>query len=333
MKMKASVFRILLLMAVCWWFQSCIHEYPSITPSGVGEDPTKINGFIELSYDLSWDHLFHSIDFQTKAARGDNSHRFVVEVSKDGKSLLHDVEYIDDEEFSNGRFRRKLSIPLAAEEYEIAAWYDRVDDNGNTFFDASNLENINILNRSTTDTLAFHCAFSHAKLDLRKYSGQSKTVNAVQEMEMMIPGARFQVVATDVQKFITLQKEALNQGDKFSILADFSRGGYDVFNAYTGNSYHSGNTYSLSGAIRLPFAEYDEITIGQGFMFCQADGEIGMRLTVMNSALASVSQTGLFSFPVKPGFITVVKGDFLTNPLDGVFTVDNIWSGEILFNY
>ena len=311
--------------------QNCIHEYPVPVPnSGVGEDPTIVDGYIELNYDLSWEKFLHNIEFSTKASKID-THRFTVEVTDKDQTIIHDVEYISNEEFATGRFRRKLSIPLKASQYKIAAWYDRIDDTGNPYFNASDLKNITILNASTVDTLAFHCAFSTDTLDFRGYAGKINSLKVVKELEMQLPGARFQIVATDVQDFITEQKEALNQGDKFTVHLNLSSGAFNGFHAFDNYVSYSGGGYELEGRLRLPFAEYDEITIAQGFVFCQDEDELTMSISVKNPALSTVSKTDFFSIPIKRGYITVVKGDFLIHPVDGIFNINTIWAGEIIY--
>ena len=82
--------------------------------------------------------------------------------------------------------------------------------------------------------------------------------------------------------------------------------------------------------MRLPFAEYDELKIAEGFLFCDNDSETSIQLSVLNSALVTVSRTEYFTFPIKRGYITTVRGDFLTHSLNGIFTVDHIWGGEII---
>ena len=330
MRVSRALF-IFFLISTAFLWQNCIHEYPVAQGnSGIGEDPETVSGYIELNYDLSWQYILHSIDFSTKSGNQKN-HRLIVEVSKDGETVIHDTHYIDDTEFATGKFRRKLSIPLEAKRYEIAAWYDRIDDNGTEYFKADKLSDISIKNHSTTDTLAFQCAFSADVLDLTGYAKQREETIVVKELDMQLPGSRFQIVATDVQDFILEQKEALNQGDKFTTCLDFKSGGNDVFSAYSQRTYSSSDDIRLSGWMRLPFAEYDELIIGQGFVFCEDEGTVAMRVSIKNSALLTVSETAVFTFPIKRGYITVVKGDFLTHPIDGTFKVDHIWSGEIIY--
>ena len=320
-----------LAFAAAALMQSCIHEYPVMTSSsGIGERPGEVVGYIELSYDLSWEEMIHTIYFSTKAASG-KTHRFVVEVEKDGVEILHDVVLIDDNEFATGKLRRKLSQPLKAERYEIAAWYDRIDENDNAFFNADNLRKIRITNTSTVESRAFDCGYCSDELDLRSFGNEKKTVETVKTMELQLSCGRFELVATDVQQFITEQKEALNQDDKFTVFIEFPDEAKDVFNAFSGSCSRSGDNYSLSGRMRLPFADYDELSIAQGLVFCKGEENIRIKLSVKNSALSTVSQTEIFSIPVRTGFNTIVKGEFLVNPLDGFFNINHIWEDEIYY--
>lgn len=321
----------LLIIAIIFGLQNCIHEYPvPVNNSAVGEKPATVEGFIELNYNLNWEKLIHKVDFSTKS-NSVASHRFIVEVCRDGETVIHDVEYVNDEEFATGQFERKLSLPLEAAQYEISAWYDRKGDSETHYFNADDHRAINILNTSTTDTLAFHCAYASDILDLRKYTGEKKTVSVHKNMEMQLPGARFQIVATDVQDFISLQKEALNQGDNFTVHINFSGGTLNAFHTFNNYAYSTGEEYELSGRLRLPFAEYEEITIAQGLVFCNEDNGLSMQISVKNSALYTVSQTDYFLIPIKRGQLTIVKGDFLIHPVDGILHINNIWAGEIYY--
>lgn len=330
--MRKQILHLTLLLTSACFLQGCIHEYPLEGASGgKGEDPTAVEGYIQLNYDLNYEDLLHNIDFSTKAPSS-GTHRFIVEIRNGSETIVHDVAYTDDTEFSTGTFRRKLSSTLKTGRYEISAWYDRVDSDGEPYFKADRLDHIEQNSFSTTDTLAFQCAFATDILDLREYAGGSKTVQVTKELEMKIPGARFQLVATDVQTFIAQQKEALNQGDKFTVWLDLANRDRSDFNAFSGSPLLSDKKPDYSGWMRLPFAEYDELTIAQGFIFCNEEDNAIMTLSVKNSALFTVSKTNQFTFPVKRGYNTIVKGDFLTRPVDGILNVDNIWAGEIYYD-
>lgn len=313
--------------------QGCIYEYPvpvnGVIP-GVGEDPSAVNVMVEVTCELSWESLLQQVDFSTKA-ESEKLHRIIVEVSDNGTILCHDTEYLSEDRFATGRFRHSLSVALKAKEYDIAVWCDVEGEEGGYSFDASDLTRVEITNFSSRAGDDMDCAYAVSSLDLKEYADGEATANVLKEINLQHAGARFEMVSTDVQEFIANNKEALNQGDRFTVYVPFDVGGYSGMNLYTGKIFNTGGFPEFSGWMRLPFAAYDELKIAEGFVFCQYDSEATVKLRVTNSALFTVSQTDSFSFPLKTGYITTVSGDFLTHPIDGILSIDNIWEGEIYF--
>lgn len=332
MKKLSAIFCFLICIASL--LQSCIHEYPVATKSpfpGEGDDPTSVNALIEVSFSLSWEKLLHTVDFFTKAdGREDHSNRFVIEVIKDGSIVCHDVAYLSDDEYSLGKLTHKLSVPLGAKDYKIGVWHDRQDENGDYPYETEDLSYVTLNRFSTTEPEAMQCAFATEQLDLSDYDVKEETI-VTKYIELDHPGARFEIVATDVQRFISEQKEALLQGDSFSTQLFFSNGTASSFNIHSGRLIYGPDNVVLSGRMRLPFDDYEELVIAEGFLFCNDEDEVTVKMNIRNSALVTVSSTDTFTFPVKRGHITVVSGEFLTHPIDGVFSVNHLWDGEIVF--
>lgn len=327
-------YRILLAMTLLSiLLQGCIHEYPHPVKgnsSDKGEDPTAINTFIEVSYDLVWENILHNVSINTKSgARDERPHRFVIEVLKESEVVCHDIAYLSPDEFSLGILRHKLSVPLKASVYQIAVWYDLKDSEGNHAFDIEELREVSMLNLSTTDGEAFQCAYASDYLDLREYSDASEEIEIKKELELDHPGARFEIVTTDIQKFIATYKASLNQGDSFTAHLHFTDSTPVRFNLHT-EDFDYGHLLNLSGRMRLPFADYDELKIAEGFVFCKIESEVTLQLEVKNSSLLPVCKSEYFTFPVKRGHITTARGEFLSSPVDGLFSINTIWDGEIV---
>ena len=104
----------------------------------------------------------------------------------------------------------------------------------------------------------------------------------------------------------------------------------EIYDVYAGWMVYKGASIDLTGWMRLPFAEYTELKIAEGFLFCREQDTVNVKLSVLNSAMVTVSQTDYFSFPIRRGYITVVTGNFLTHPIDGIFSIDNIWDEDIV---
>ena len=333
MKVRFSFFSyIFFIMGLM--MQSCIHEYPYIVNNGShekGENPTQVTAYIEVTYDLSWQSILHVVDFSTSTrARTDRPHHFVIEILEGQNVICHDEEYLSDNDFANGILHHKLSVALEASDYKISAWYDHQDEEGNYYFDSRELKSVEMTNFSTIDAELMTCAYATDYLDLSDISTE-ETWEVTGQLEMTHPGARFEIVATDVQQFITNNKEALNQGDSFTVHISINSGANKTCNIYNSQEFVETESLELSGRMRLPFAEYDRLKIAEAFFFCNSEDQISARLWVTNSSLVTVAQTEEFYFPVKRGYITVVTGDFLTNGIQGLFSINSVWDGEIIF--
>lgn len=329
----ARYFKTIITGLAATFLCSCIHEYPfatNVPSTPAGEDPTAVSTYIEVIYDLSWENMIHKVEFSTKAT-GDRNHRFIIEVRENGETVLKDIVYLSEEEFSGGNLRHRLSQTLGAKKYEMAVWYDYQGEDGEYPYRHEILEDVMITSFSTTDAEGMRCGYGKEMLDLAEFQGSEETNTHIKRIELQHPVARFEIVATDIQDFISDQKVALEQGESFSTRVTLSGGAYGHYNVYGENILKGDSNLELTGRMRLPFAEYEELTIAEGVFFSKEEDEVTAKLTVMNSSLVTVSQTDYFTFPVKRGYITTIKGDFLTHPLEGVFSVNNIWEGEIIY--
>lgn len=327
-----SHFFIALLLFICLWLQGCIHEYPhAVYNISIGEDPTKHAGYIEVNCQLSWEELLHEINFCTKALRN-NRHRIIMEVRKNGETVCREEVLLNDEEFAEGYWTHRLSKPLESQTYLLAVWYDRLDSEGSHAYNAENSEFINATSFSTTDAENMVCAFSLEELDLRNPEEWESSEIFYKKVELSHAGAKFEIVASDVQEFIIQQKNALNQGDSFNVRLNFEESRFGNFNLLTGNTVSAESELSMEGWMRLPFDDYQELKIAEGFVFCGETDMAQMELCVINnSSLAIISRTSPFSIPLKRGHVTIVRGNFLTHGVNGMFSIDNIWEEDIIF--
>lgn len=338
MRRRINISSMLLLLLVMTLGQGCIHEYPypvkgdGNLPGVPGNDPTTMKALLEVSFDLSWESMLHHIEFQTRT-KTPRTHRFVIEV-KDGNQLIcRDIEYLTDEDFANGIMRHRLSTSLYAKPYDVAVWYDnREVETPEYSFEANDLQNVRLLNRTTTDAELQTCGFASDVIDLSDVTTEDED-HIVKSLELGHAGARFEIIATDVNEFIAEQKAALLQGDTFSANIEILSGGTGTFNLHSCQALGEDDNLELTGRMRLPYDEYDELKIAEGFFFCSEESDVTAKLSVKNNSLVVVSQTEIFTFPVKRGYITTIRGNFLTHPLNGVFSIDNIWEGVIEINY
>lgn len=312
---------------ICLIFLSaCIHEYPS----GTGVFPDKVNATVEINFDLRWDDMVFLVENVSTRAREERPHRFILEVSQNEKIICRDTTYLSDEEFAFGTFNHKLSVPLSPRIYHIAGWYDMTDINHSASqFDVDDLREIKVNSTSIADEVTLQCAYGSDYLDLSEYNGQIGS-SVTKELTLKHPGARFRLIATDISDFISNRMEDLLRGDTYRLKIDFETGNPGAFNIYSGKAIYEVDLPERTGDLLLPFGEYNELAIASGYLFCSPEDQIYMNLTVYNSFQMVVAKTPMFSFPVKRGFVTRVKGDFLTQPIDGAVSIDPKWEGEII---
>ena len=322
-----SAFGLFILFA--FTLQSCIKEYPV---GGKGNDPDAVAAVIEVNCGLSWISIPHYIDFETKAAQ-EFPHHFIVEVSLNSQKICRDEFYLSNQQFSSGQITHQLSVPLSAKVYDIAVWYDTDDSRSAQYYDSHTLEDVRIINTSTSSADEMICAFASGTLDCRNPESISGHKIVTESFELKIPGARFELIATDVNQFISDNKAALDLGETYYCEVNFGNGTYSSFNVYKDMPLTLDGEFFLSGRMRLPYDKYDSLKIAEGFFFCKDGYEANLRLTVRNSASVAVSETGIFTLPAKRGAIISIYGDFLTHPLDGYFSIDNMWEGEISYEY
>lgn len=324
---------ILFLPLIVVGFISCKNHATLDVPQNPNSNSggnSSLNPYLEVSFDISWQNILHKVEFSTKASHVER-HRFIIEVAKENQIISRETKLITEDEFATGLLRYRLQKPLEATNYTISVWYDKLDDEGNPVFIVDDLNTVELNNFSTTDADALRCAFVCEELDLREYASSKDNKNMVKELTLNHPGARFEIIATDVQEFITLQKAALNQGDKFNVRLEFVSSYHNLFNVNQGKPVQNNQTLILSGWMRLPFDNYTELKIAEGFLFCKEEDVVNTVLSVINNnSLITVSETDEFSFPVKRGHITTISGNFLTHQVDGIFNIDNIWDEDII---
>ena len=321
----------LLIGAVALMLQCCIHDYPrpvSGFSSKPGVDPTTVDAYLQVSYDLTWENILHRIGYSTKAQNA-NMYRFVVEVLEKDSVVCHDVMRMSGEEFSLGELRHRISTPLGNKLYQIAVWFENQSDDGSYFFNTDRLSEVVHLDNSTTTASTIQCGYAVDYLDLREVSTKEESV--IKELEMNHVGAKFEIVATDIQEFIKSKRDALLQGEEYRLKLTMSWPMSQCFSLY-GNNYviRDGSNLDFSGPLRLPYADYDELKIAEVFIFCRNEDNANVSLSVTDSSLSTVVKTSEFTIPIKRGFITTVKGDFLMNNVGSVLGVDNVWDEEIL---
>ncbi|MCH5233025.1 MAG: hypothetical protein J1E78_05230 [Muribaculaceae bacterium] len=326
-------FRLTIVFALFVWMlftQSCIHDHPT----GETVNPENIDAELEVTFDLRWSQALHIVDFGTKAGERGNLHKFILEAWRDGVTYCRDVVTLSDDEFAMGVMRHTFSKPLAATNYRIGVWYEKTGDEVTSpYFQTDDLSHIKLLTNSTTHGDSIQCGFGLKDVDFSKMSQNSSRDSEVMTIELEHPGARFHIVATDIRQFIDDNRSYLLQGDSFFVNLSLSQNRHNGFNIYSSSVKLGEGQIERSSGLWLPFADYDELKIADGFLFTDPEEDVTLTLSITNTTGMVISRTEPFSFPVKRGVITTVRGDFLSFPINGSLTVNPVWDGEIELEY
>lgn len=320
MKIRGYKIFITLLLSLLI-FSGCIHDYPHA--NGIIPETTQVD--IEVHFDLMWDNRNHFIEFPTKATN-ERPHHFVIEAMKNGKVVCRDDLTLTDMEFLFGSFKHTFSRRLSNDTHQIAVWYERENENGFHGFEYEDLSVIHLNSTSIENSENMNCGFVNTIVDLNEFNDSKD--NSI-KMELQHAGARFKIVTTDVEKFIEDHSAEWDQGDKFTLELVLSETIPSSFNAYESTLHSDGESRILSGNLYFPLSDKKELNIAEGFVFCNEEDYLTMKILVYNGAKAIVTQTPTFSFPVKRGRITTVRSEFLSFPIEGSLDVDNIWEGNI----
>ena len=316
-------FIIVLSIGLVSTLPSCIYDYPYAQ----GNNPSAVETGIDLSFQLSWDNFNHHIDFSTRA-RNVKPHRFIFEASTNGEVVCRDEEWLTDEDFSKGSLRHRFSKPLSTKVYDIVVWYEGSMINGNEeaiIFNSENLSAVFVTSLTTHNSSEKRCGYANAHVDFSAHAGNLHASEII-EMELLHGGSRFELIASDIQEFISNQKDALLLGDSFCVqIVTYN----NSLNLYSGKISFSDISVEYFGDLILPFYDFEELKIAEGFIFCSQEDTMSLSLNIYNSDKLVVARTPAFSFPVKRGYITKVRGDFLSFPIDGSLSVNQIWEGEI----
>ena len=315
------------LLIIMTFFSGCIHEYPK----GEVIIPDDIEFGIELDLDLEWKQYATQLDLKSRASY-DSPHRIIIEVEKGSDVLGRDIIYLSDEDFSEGTVTHKLSFNLKPTEYKIGIWYDYCREwEEETYYNAADLSNVSQIQNVIKWDTKMHCGYASEYIDLRKYNGQPN-VRLLKKMELKHPGARFELVATDVTDFLAYQDPLIQLGETYTITLEFSQIVPATFNVFEGYAIEGADRSLTDGPLTIPFGRYEQLSIASGFIFCDEEMTIEMRIAVHNSARVPIIQSQWFDFKIRPGTLTRVFAQFLSERVESTFIIDNIWAGEIFID-
>ncbi len=315
-KLWSGLLALPFLMAAC-----TLHEEPELTADGeLGVDPTEVNVEVNLTLDLNLPEQGNEENSSVRvSANTDYLHRFIVEVYLNRQPVARQVfvENITD--------RTHLSLPvdmqLHAREYQLVVWKDYVSaetPEEDLHWNTQSLVPVIPNRASHTGNTEYKDVFvGTTSLDLTAYADQWGAV-VEQDVALQRPVARYELIATDVDKFLQRIADGEVSGERFTARIKYS--GYLPvgYNVLDDVPKHSLMYMQYNTSFDVPEEGTDELRVGFDYVFVSNEGSasVPMEIEIVNENNVTVANSVL-NVPLERGKNTVWTGEFLTGDDQG----------------
>lgn len=304
------------LMAAC-----TLHEEPELTADGeLGVDPTEVNVEVNLTLDLNLPEQGNEENSSARvSANTDYLHRFIVEAYLNRQPVARQVfvESITD--------RTHLSLPVSmklhALSYQLVVWKDYVSaetPQEDLHYNTQSLVPVIPNRASHTGNTEYKDVFvGTTSLDLTAYADQWGAV-VEQDVALQRPVARYELIATDVDKFLQRIADGEVSGERFTARIKYS--GYLPvgYNVLDDVPKHSLMYMQYNTSFDVPEEGTDELRVGFDYVFVSNEGSasVPMEIEIVNENNVTVANSVL-NVPLERGKNTVWTGEFLTGDDQG----------------
>lgn len=335
MKQKYTIGFIVLVLAIV--LAGCVHDYPDMTEDGEeGVDPTLVKVKTEVTLDLE---LVPLEIVTQKNARGETNkarsgttkaddgyrRRFIIEAWREGKPTARQVTVMETaEEDGDAKITLPIHLRLHALNYTLAVWTDYVaaGTTDDLYYDTDNLQQVACTDPYTGSTSYRDCLYGTTPLDLRQYRDEWNA-NIQVKVDMVRPLAKYELIATDVQKF--LQKTQRQQAEVTAHTITVSYGFYFPlgFNVLTGKPDCSEMGVAFTAPLVVTDNGSEECTLASDYIFVNGDESyVPLGIEIKDDAGNGISCTTGIDVPYRRGHLTTVRGHFLTNRYDTGIGID-----------
>ena len=216
-------------------------------------------------------------------------------------------------------------MKLHARKYQLVVWADYIhnqEGNYTLFYDTSNMERILRTGSYKGNSNYYDAFYGTATLNLTPYRDQWNAIVPI-DIQMARPLARYELIATDVDKFLKKIKDKEITGSQFTINIKYGYYLTTGFNALTGQVKHPLQYVSYSKSIPLPtegtedtLHNTDELPIGFDYVFVNGEGSfVSLTIEITNEKSNVVARYRNLKVPYEQNHLTTVRGKFLSaNP-------------------
>lgn len=316
-----------------------IHEFPNENPT----DPTIINLDLTLLLNTTMaESQYSTLMSRANASSGNHDVRFIIEVYKDyniGNSNAPIKRFVQTYPISGSIFPRQSnsSMTLNASSYKFIIWVDCVNegDSEDKYYQTDNLPIVKIMPPCIGSNDYKDALCGVVDIDLRSYRDKWN-VTIEREIEMSYPGGKFQIITTDLERFVSKttksgETRSFDPNDyivKF-VYQGFVPGGYNVLSgAPTGDS-ETGFSFE-SSIVQL---NNGEALLGSDIIFTNGGPtyvELVIEIYDLDNNLIHRTDISphLRGIPIEKGKLTTVRGEFLTKDFVPGVGVNPDFDGE-----
>ena len=334
------------------FFTSCVHEWP--------DETTPADLVLDFKFDTDLPpYLTVHYDTKTQENPTDYDVRYTVEAYR----RLPSGEFNDVPEeriiFINDDVRKLdfvTTMPLVDGEYKILAWVDYVlqGTTEHLYYDNSNFKETVLIGKHKGNTDYRDAFVGSQTIKVKRLSSMAEP--QVCELQMQRPLAKFDIVATDMEEFLTKQMEAMIQKMREEAERNGTKGDLDTklpmeidLDDYTVKIYYVGfmpfsfNIHSnkpndaKTGVVFESKIKYiDENDASMGFDYIFVNGKesiVQIIMEVYDKEGEKVAATNTIEVPVIRSKLTTVKGKFLTSQASGGVGIKPGFDGEFNIEY
>ncbi len=309
-------------------------EYPD--PDVEPVDPTLVNldVSIEVSISSYLEFQLYATDSETKSESENNYYlRTIIELyDQDDMTLpmITETLYTPYSEIED--FNIVFAEDLKAKEYTLAVWCDIVEQSGSSdffFYTGSTLSQIKYIDPYQGNT-ELKSAFSDVvEIDLTPYQDRwYGTYECVVELER--PQAMFEIISTDLEKFLDEQGNSLDDDTDFNnYTVKVSYDGYMPYgyNALTEKPNEAQQGISYMTNLEILSATEARLAFDQVFVNHTESG-VNVSLVVYDENGEIVAEVGSQAITINRNMNTVVMGEFLTSDYVPGIGIDPSFDGE-----
>lgn len=322
---------------------SCVHEWP--------DESTPADLLMEFTFDTDLPpHLTVYYDTKTQ-----ESSVYDVRYTVEAYRKLPNSDGYDDIPHFRGVYikddiqelNHTVTVSVSEGDYEFRVWVDYVKQGteGPLFYDNSNFYEVLLIGDHVGNT-DFRDAFvGSGRMSVKRLS--SFVEPQVCKIQMERPLAKFDIVATDMELFLTKQLELLmmKEGED-----DQTKQPIEIdLNDYTVKVYYDGNMpFSFDVELDRPndaktgvtfdskikYINTSEASMCSDYVFVNGkESKTFIVLEVYDKENEVVARTGKIEIPIIRSKLTTVKGEFLTSHAQGGVGISPGFDGDFVVEY